>query len=90
MVALRQFERQAEREREQEREAQCLQSEHTKREILDLQKLLQEKDKDRNLLLVSSLFFSHVLVYCKLATDLRLRSRVVRSESLVNLSSERR
>ncbi|XP_055727234.1 coiled-coil alpha-helical rod protein 1 isoform X3 [Salvelinus fontinalis] len=53
VVALRQFERQAEREREQEREAQCLQSEHTKREIQDLQKLLQEKDKDRNLLLVT-------------------------------------
>ncbi|XP_013993136.2 coiled-coil alpha-helical rod protein 1 [Salmo salar] len=53
VVALRQFERQAEREREQEREAQCLQSEHTKREILDLQKLLQEKDKDRNLLLAT-------------------------------------
>ncbi|XP_029547260.1 coiled-coil alpha-helical rod protein 1 isoform X2 [Salmo trutta] len=53
VVALRQFERQAEREREQEREAQCLQSEHTKREILDLQKLLQEKDRDRNLLLAT-------------------------------------
>ncbi|XP_021479019.2 coiled-coil alpha-helical rod protein 1 isoform X1 [Oncorhynchus mykiss] len=53
VVALRQFERQAKREREQEREAQCLQSEHTKREIQDLQKLLQEKDKDRNLLLAT-------------------------------------
>ncbi|CAB1352649.1 unnamed protein product [Coregonus sp. 'balchen'] len=53
VVALRQFERQAEREREQEREAQRLQSEHTKREIQDLQKLLQEKDKDRNLLLAT-------------------------------------
>nr|XP_046162414.1 coiled-coil alpha-helical rod protein 1 isoform X1 [Oncorhynchus gorbuscha]XP_046162415.1 coiled-coil alpha-helical rod protein 1 isoform X1 [Oncorhynchus gorbuscha]XP_046162416.1 coiled-coil alpha-helical rod protein 1 isoform X1 [Oncorhynchus gorbuscha] len=53
VVALRQFERQAKREREQEREAQCLQSEHTKREIQDLQKILQEKDKDRNLLLAT-------------------------------------
>ncbi|CAB1316330.1 unnamed protein product [Coregonus sp. 'balchen'] len=47
VLALCQFEIQAEGEREQEREAHCLQSEHTKREIQDLQKLLQ--DKDRNL-----------------------------------------
>ncbi|XP_041750991.2 coiled-coil alpha-helical rod protein 1-like [Coregonus clupeaformis] len=50
VLALCQFEIQAEGEREQEREAHCLQSEHTKREIQDLQKLLQ--DKDRNLHLV--------------------------------------
>ncbi|KAL0994295.1 hypothetical protein UPYG_G00120350 [Umbra pygmaea] len=53
VVALRQIQRQAEREREQEREAQRLQSEHTQRELQDLHKLLQEKDRDRNLLLAT-------------------------------------
>ncbi|XP_010895394.1 coiled-coil alpha-helical rod protein 1 isoform X2 [Esox lucius] len=53
VVALRQFERQAEREREQERGAQRLQREHGMRELQDLRKLLQEKDKDRNLLLAT-------------------------------------
>ena len=52
VVALRQVERHAEREREQERGARRLQEEHSDREISELQKRLQDMDKDRNLLLV--------------------------------------
>ncbi|KAM6970649.1 coiled-coil alpha-helical rod protein 1, partial [Aplochiton taeniatus] len=53
VVALRQFERHAERERAQEKETQCLLSQQTEQEIRDLQRLLQEKDKDRNVLLAT-------------------------------------
>ncbi|KAM4619797.1 coiled-coil alpha-helical rod protein 1 [Polymixia lowei] len=51
VMTLRQFERQAGRERDQMRAAQHIKCEHTKREFLDLQKLLKETDKDKNLLL---------------------------------------
>ena len=54
VVSLRQCERQAERAREQERAAQALQSEHALKEITLLNKQLKDKDRDRNLLLVST------------------------------------
>ena len=53
MLTLRQSERQAERDRERLREVHVLQDEQIQREIQQLQKQLQETDKDRNILFVS-------------------------------------
>ncbi|XP_072573550.1 coiled-coil alpha-helical rod protein 1 isoform X2 [Paramormyrops kingsleyae] len=53
VVTLRQFERQAERERERDREIQSIQNRQAKKEMQDLQRRLQETDRDRNLLLAT-------------------------------------
>lgn len=53
VVALRQVQRQVEREKEQMKEGERERTEHTLKQITHLQKQLKDKDKDRNLLLVS-------------------------------------
>ncbi|XP_048884990.1 coiled-coil alpha-helical rod protein 1 isoform X2 [Brienomyrus brachyistius] len=53
VVTLRQFERQAERERERDREIQSILNHQVKKETHDLQRRLQETDRDRNLLLAT-------------------------------------
>ncbi|KAG5843478.1 hypothetical protein ANANG_G00151360 [Anguilla anguilla] len=51
VLTLRQSERQAERDRERLREMHLLQDEQIQKEMQELQKQLQETDKDRNILL---------------------------------------
>ncbi|KAI1902693.1 hypothetical protein AGOR_G00018640 [Albula goreensis] len=53
VVTLRQLERQAERERERTKEVQNLQNEQIQREMEELQRQIQETDRDRNLLLAT-------------------------------------
>ncbi|XP_056141426.1 coiled-coil alpha-helical rod protein 1 [Lampris incognitus] len=53
VMALRQLERQVQRDRDRTRAAQHVQSDHTKREIQDLQKRLKETERDKNLLLAT-------------------------------------
>ncbi|XP_046906470.1 coiled-coil alpha-helical rod protein 1 isoform X2 [Hypomesus transpacificus] len=77
VVALRQVERHAEREREQERGARRLQEEHSDREISELQKRLQDMDKDRNLLLAT------VRERGLLSEYKRARSRALRTSTVL-------
>ncbi|XP_018592566.2 coiled-coil alpha-helical rod protein 1 isoform X1 [Scleropages formosus] len=86
VVTLRQSERQAEREREREKEIRALQDEQIKKEIQDLQRLLQETGRDRNLLL-ATVRENGLLKQYKKARTASLRSSAAVTEQQSGVSS---